>query len=187
MNTVTRRPGPVDRLVRWSGALSALCLAAMVLVLAATLALRPFGKLVPSSEEIVTFLMVGMAFFGICYTYLERAHVRVDTLFKRLPFGLQRGVEVASHLSAAILCASIAFEGGGITWTAYKFHDLSDGLIPIPMWIPLLTVPLGFGLLALVLLRDGGLIIAGRSLQFGISEKDEAVSLATASNAVETP
>ena len=55
----------MDPLVRFSGALAALSLSAMVVVLAATLVLRPLGILVPSSEEIVTFLMVAMAFFGI--------------------------------------------------------------------------------------------------------------------------
>ena len=44
----------MDGLIRVAGALSAACLAAMVGVLVATLLLRPFGVLVPSSEEIVT-------------------------------------------------------------------------------------------------------------------------------------
>lgn len=170
----------VDALARLAGALSALCLAAMVLVLGATLVGRPFGVLVPSSEEIVTFLMVGMAFFGIVYAYVEGAHVRVDTLHRRLPARLRHGLEIVSHVGAAALCATIAYQAGRLTWTAYRFHDLSDGLIPIPMWIPLLTVPLGFGLFALMLLRDAGRIVAGRELRFGIGEKDEAVALASA-------
>ena len=93
----------MDPLVRFSGALAALSLSAMVVVLAATLVLRPLGILVPSSEEIVTFLMVAMAFFGITYTNLERAHVRVDTLHRRLPATVRHGVELASHLGAAVL------------------------------------------------------------------------------------
>jgi TRAP-type C4-dicarboxylate transport system permease small subunit len=168
----------MDRLARAAGALSALCLAGMVGVLVATLALRPFGILVPSSEEIVTFLMVGMAALGFVYTYLHGAHVRVDTLYKRFSGGAQRFIDVASHAAAALLCAGLAVAAGSLTWTAYRFNDLSDGLVPIPMWIPMSTVPLGFALLAAFLVRDALRIVAGQRLRFAVSEREEALSLA---------
>ena len=168
----------MDTLARCAGVLSALCLAAMVAVLAATLALRPLGVLVPSSEEIVTFLMVGMAFFGIAYAYLEGVHVRVDTLHRRLPEATRRAVDILGHFGAAVLSGTIAFHAARLTWTAYRFNDLSDGLVPIPMWIPMSTVPLGFALLGLVVLRDGVRLAAGREVRSDVSERDEAVSLA---------
>jgi TRAP-type C4-dicarboxylate transport system permease small subunit len=170
----------LNALTRLAGLLAALCLAGMVVVLGATLVGRPFGLLVPSSDEITTFLMVGMAFFGIVYAYAEGVHVRVDTLHRRLPPALRRSVEIACHLGAAALCAVVAFQSGRLAWTAWRFGDVSDGLVPIPMWIPMAALPLGFGLLALVLLRDGGRLLAGGSVAFGVSEKDEAVTLAAA-------
>jgi TRAP-type C4-dicarboxylate transport system permease small subunit len=168
----------MDGLIRVAGALSAACLAAMVGVLVATLLLRPFGVLVPSSEEVVTFLMVAMAFFGFVYAYAARAHVRVDTLHRRLPPGLRRSVELASHAGAAALCAAVAWHGAVLAWTAFRFNDLSDGLIPIPMWIPLCTLPIGFVLLALALARDGWRIARGREVTFAVGDKEEALSLA---------
>jgi TRAP-type C4-dicarboxylate transport system permease small subunit len=169
----------MEGLIRAAGALSAACLAAMVGVLVATLVLRPFGVLVPSSEEIVTFLMVGMAFFGFVYAYAARAHVRVDTLHRRLPRRLRHNVELASHAGAAALCAAVAWHGGVLAWTAYRFNDLSDGLSPIPMWIPLCTLPIGFVLLALAMARDGWQIARGRELTFAVGDKEEALSLAS--------
>ena len=50
--------------------------------------------------------------------------------------------------------------------------------MPIPMWIPMSTVPLGFALLGLVVLRDGVRLVAGREVRSDVSERDEAVSLA---------
>lgn len=168
----------MDRLIRIFGAFSALCLAGMVGVLLATLILRPFGVLVPSSEEIVTFLMVGMAFFGFVYAYAEGVHVRVDTLHRRLTPSVRHMVEIASHFGAALLCTAVAYNGAKLAWTAFRFNDLSDGLIPIPMWIPMSSLPVGFTLLTFVLLRDGLRIMAGRDLRFAVSEKEEAISLA---------
>mgnify|MGYP000877284281 CR=1 FL=1 len=168
----------MNAFIRFLGALSALCLTAMCLVLLASLALRPFGILVPSSEEIVTFLMVGTAFFGIVYAYLEGVHVRVDLLHRRLPRTWQRGLEIVSHVGAAALCGVIAWHAGRLAWAAFSFNDLSDGLIPIPMWIPMSTVPLGFGILTLVLLRDFARLIAGGEVEFGTNEHDEAAAIA---------
>jgi TRAP-type C4-dicarboxylate transport system permease small subunit len=168
----------MDHVIRISGAFSALCLAGMVVVLLATLVLRPFGVLVPSSEEIVTFLMVGMAFFGFVYAYAAGAHVRVDTLYRRFSPTIGRTVEIASHFGAALLCAVVAYNGAKLAGTAFEFNDLSDGLIPIPMWIPMSSVPLGFTLLAFAILRDGLQIMAGRNIRFAVSEKEEAISLA---------
>lgn len=171
--------GFVDRLIRWAGALSVLCLCGMVLVLAATLVLRPFGILVPSSEIIATFLMVGMALFGFVYAYAERVHIRVDTLHRRIPAVPRRWIEIISHFGAAALCAFITYHSAGIVWLAYRFNDLSDGLIAIPMWIPLGAMPVGFGLLTLALLRDAVRLLRGQAVRFGTSEKDDAVALAS--------
>jgi TRAP-type C4-dicarboxylate transport system permease small subunit len=168
----------MNGLIRIAGAISAFCLAAMVGVLVLTLSLRPFGILVPSSEEIVTFLMGGMAFFGFVFAYAERVHVRVDTLHRRLAPRVRRIVEIVSHAAGTLLCGAVAYNGAELAWTAYRFNDLSDGLIPIPMWLPMGALPLGFALLALALLRDGLRIAAGRQMQFAVSEKEEALSLA---------
>ncbi|MER1968546.1 TRAP transporter small permease [Castellaniella sp. GW247-6E4] len=169
----------MDRLIRWAGALSVLCLCGMVLILAATLALRPVGILVPSSEIIVTFLMVGMALFGFVYAYAEGVHVRVDALYQRMPASVRRGVGILNHVGGALLCAALTFHAGALAWMAFRFNDLSDGLVAIPMWIPLSTIPLGFGLLGLALLRDGWRLVRGREVRFGVSEMDGAVAMAS--------
>ncbi|MEO8546275.1 MAG: TRAP transporter small permease [Burkholderiaceae bacterium] len=176
----------MNSFIRFLGALSALCLVGMSLVLLATLVLRPFGILVPSSEEIVTFLMVGMAFFGIAYAYLQGVHVRVDLLHRRLPRTWRRVLEVVSHVGAAGLCGTLAWHAGRMAWSAWQFNDLSDGLIPIPMWIPMAPVPLCFGVLTLVLLRDAVRLLAGGEMRFGSNEHDEAVAIATASTSTST-
>jgi TRAP-type C4-dicarboxylate transport system permease small subunit len=119
-----------------------------------------------------------MAAFGFVYAYVHGAHVRVDTLHRRLGSASQRIVDVASHAVAALLCAVVAFAGAQLAWTAFRFNDLSDGLIPIPMWIPMSTVPAGLASLAALLVRDGLRILAGQRLRFAVSDREEALSLA---------
>lgn len=162
---------------RVAGLVAALCLAGMVLVVIAAIVARPFGRLVPSSDEITTFLMVGMAFFGFVYAYREGAHVRVDTLFCFLPAGTKHVLEILSHSAAAALALALTIYSGELTRQAYIFHDLSDGLLAIPMWIPMIAMPIGFALFALALAYDGIRICRRERVVFAISERDEALSL----------
>lgn len=168
----------MDRIAQACTALASCCLAGMVAVLGATLALRPIGILVPSSEEITTFLMVGMALFGFVSAYVASVHVRVDTLHRKLPAGLQHAVDIVVHAGGALLCATLAWQSGSIALTAWTFHDVSDGLLAIPMWIPLATLPTGLGLLAAFLLRDTGRLLAGAPVRLAVSERDEAAAIA---------
>ena len=52
----------MNAIPRIAGALAAVCMAGMVLLLLAELALRPFGVLVRSADDFTTFLMVAAAF-----------------------------------------------------------------------------------------------------------------------------
>jgi TRAP-type C4-dicarboxylate transport system permease small subunit len=137
------------------------------------------GILVPSSDDIATFLMVGMALFGFVYAYREGAHVRVDTLFRLLPKLLQHGVELFNHFAAALLCLALAFFSAKLTHQVYKFNDLSDGLLPIPLWIPMATIPVGFLLFAALLAADCVRILRRQRVMFAVSDRDEALSLIT--------
>lgn len=162
---------------RVAGLVAALCLAGMVLVVVTAIVARPFGHLVPSSDEITTFLMVGMAFFGFVYAYREGAHVRVDTLFRCLPAGAKNVLEILSHGAAATLALTLAIYSGELTRQAYVFNDLSEGLLAIPMWIPMIAMPIGFALFALALAYDAIRICRRERVVFAVSERDEALSL----------
>lgn len=163
------------------------CLVGMVAMLGATLVLRPFGILVPSTEEITTFLMVGMAFFGSVSAYVASAHVRVDTLHRRLGPRTRRAVETISHCLGAALCAAVAWHAGALALTAWRFNDVSDGLLAIPMWIPLAALPASMALMALFLLRDAARIAAGADLRFTVTEEESAAALAMQTPAQERP
>lgn len=161
-----------------AGIIAALCMAGMTVLLLAEIALRPFGILVPSANDFATYLMIGVAFFGFVHAFEAGAHVRVDLVYRHLPAGVQQAVECLSLAIAAVLLAALTYGAGHLAWTAYRFHDVSDTLIPIPMVVPLGAATLGLGLFALVAAMSAYGVVRGRSVVFAISEKDEALALA---------
>lgn len=160
-------------------------MAGMVLLLLTELALRPFGVLVPSADDFSTFLMVAAAFLGFVHTYAHGQHVRVDLLLKRLPPPVRRPVEIASLAVATALLVWLTFTSAQIALSAYRYHDMSDTLVPVPLWIPMGIVPVGLALFAIATAGDALVALTGGALRHSESEQEEALELAAGTSAGE--
>ncbi len=154
-------------------------MAGMVLLLLAELALRPFGVLVPSADDFTTFLMVAAAFLGFVHAYAHGQHVRVELLVKRIPDRLRRPVEIVSLVAASVLLGWLTVTSAGLTWSAYRFHDMSDTLVPVPLWIPMGIVPVGLAVFAIATAGDAVIALLGGALRHSESEQEEALELAS--------
>ncbi len=160
-----------------AGAVAAACMAGMVLLLLAQIVVRPFGILIPSAEDIATFLMVAAAFLGAVHAYAAGSHVRVDLAVQRLPARVQRPIEIVSLVGATALLAWLAFRSAQLAYFAYRFHDMSDTLVPVPLWIPMGVVPIGLGLFALATAVDAVTGLRGGEMRRTEGEKEEAIEL----------
>jgi TRAP-type C4-dicarboxylate transport system permease small subunit len=149
-------------------------LAAMVVVMLAAIVLRQFGILMPGSEEISTFAMVGMAFLGLPYAYRSGAHVRVETLLTRLSERTKARLNIWCVVVSAVICAVFCYFVYGLVRDSYQFGDVSEGLLAIPRWIPQLPILIGLLLLTLALLDDLLILVAVRKASFEQPQADGA-------------
>ena len=175
------RRGPVFKMKHipfLSGVIASFCMAAMVIILLIDIAIRPFGLLLHSAGDIATFLMVAVAYFGFVHTFAEGKHIRVELLTRRFPPAFARPLEIASLILAAVLLAWLAYTSGKLTYTAWRFNDMTDTVVRIPLWIPTGVVPLGLGLFALAAASDAFSAFVGHQLRHSVSEADEALALA---------
>lgn len=156
-------------LVALSGGVACLMLIAMVVVMFLAIVMRQFGVLLEGSGEIATFAMVWLAFLGLPAVYSAGLHIRVETVFSRLPARAQRGLNIWCVAVAMVVCSAFVYYTSLLVWDSYKFGDTSIGLLVIPLWIPQLSLPIGLGLLFLALLDDLLVLIDGGSASF---EKD---------------
>ena len=168
----------LDYAVLGAGILACALLVGMVLIVFAAIVLRQFGVLVPGHDEIATYFMVGMACLGLPYAYRRGAHIRVETLLTRLPERWQRRANIWCVLFAAAVCAVFCYFSFGLVWDSFRFGDLSQGLLPVPLWIPQLPIFLGLGLFVLSLIEDFFLLAQGKKGSFEVSAPTDAVSQA---------
>lgn len=119
-------------------------------------------------NEFVTYAIVAATFLGSPYVLLTRGHVNVDVV----PLYLgQRGRFALALVSGLLALAFVAVIG----WTSLDWwHDLwktgetKSSIWSPRIWIPGISVPIGFGLLALQYVADLWCLVSGREPPFGL-------------------
>lgn len=88
------------------------------------------------SDEISGYVMAAFATWGFTYALLERAHVRIDLLQRRLP-GIGRAL--LDVLALALLAATalvVTFYAWGVLATTLDRGSRANTPLETPLWIP---------------------------------------------------
>jgi C4-dicarboxylate transporter DctQ subunit len=133
--------------------LTATLLAAMTLLTFVQVVLRyGFNSGLVWGLEATTYLFGWLVLIGISGGVRTNSHLAVELLTDRLPAGARK----ALALVAAALCLVYAVLMGYGSWTLVTrlqaFGSLAHD-IPLPRWVLLSSLPIGFGLLGLRLVQ----------------------------------
>lgn len=104
--------------------------------------------------ETVIFLMVGATLIGLPYVQLIRGHINVDLLPIYLPPKLRKILFVCCVVVQATACLAIGYYAFELFLESVHGGWRSASVWGPPLWIPYLTMPLGFGLLVLQYIAD---------------------------------
>ena len=140
----------VSAISRLCGVISLLLLAAAILIVCQMIFVRYVlnGSTVWQTE-FVTYSIVAATFLGSPSVLIERGHVGVDLLPEALSGSPRVILQLAGGVLGLMFCIALAWSG----WL--YFHEaLTNGwktatVWALPLWIPLLPMPLGVGLLCL--------------------------------------
>lgn len=156
----------LDRLYLWSGWLAAGFIAAICLLVVIQVGLNlidrvsslttgtAVGLTIPSYADFTGFFLAAASFLALAHTFRQGGHIRVTLLLGYLPRPLARGMEYWCLITAAAISCYFTWYTGVLVWESYHFHDLSPGMIAVPLWIPQLAMLLGLAILSLALLDE---------------------------------
>lgn len=153
------------RIGRWLGYIeyvwmagSALALALMMLVTVVDVVLRylfnsPFGW---SREFMAEYLLIGLFFLGLSYTFRVSGHISIDAFMRRLSARSQRILSVVGNVLACVFFALIVYTGAIRTWEAWVTNEIAIGgaALPWPTWTSYILIPLGTVVLTLRILHS---------------------------------
>jgi len=174
-------------LYRLAGGLAAACLvtiATLVVVQVSCriidgfrklIGLEPLGLLVPSLAEIAGFLLVGASFLALASTLRMGDHIRVSILLQHVSEPLAKLFEVWCLAVALVLVGFFTWHAGWLVYDSYVYHEVSFGIIPVPLWIPQLVMTAGLAIFAVSILDDFLRALRGRPVSYQAAERDDAI------------
>lgn len=120
--------------------------------------------------EAVVYLMISATLIGLAYVQRLRGHVNVDLV----PLALARRKRFALcvfTLGLSILIVGVMLWYGFEYWHfAWSRGWTSDTVWAVPLWIPYLSLPIGFGLLLLQLIADLVAVLTGVDRPFSLED-----------------
>jgi TRAP-type C4-dicarboxylate transport system permease small subunit len=127
-----------------------LLIAASTLVVSHMVFMRYFlGASTIWQTEFVVYAMIASTFIGAPYVLLLKGHVSVDLLPTLLGGNGKRLLDVLAAVLSLAFCALLGWSGWHYFYEAASKGWTTDTVWALPLWIPLLPLPLGVGMLCL--------------------------------------
>src|SRR5262245_65126119 len=110
---------------------------------------RPTGINLPAGDDFAAWCMAAMAFLGLAHTFRSGEMIRVGLLIDKLDGRTRRVFEVAALIIGTGFIAFFAWHAVRMNYDSWRFHDMSQGVIAVPLWIPQIGYARGLVLLLL--------------------------------------
>jgi TRAP-type C4-dicarboxylate transport system permease small subunit len=162
----------LDRLYAASGALAAVCLASIAAVMLAQALMRELGMLLRGADDIVAWLCAASAFLALGYTFRHGELVRVGLVLERLPRRARRHAETACLATALLFVGYVVYAVLLFVYESWKFNELAQGLIQIPIWIPQMSLAAGAVILLVAVCDEFVLHLSGRKTAYQAAEDE---------------
>lgn len=165
-----------DRLFLACGALAACFLVGICVLVLAQVVGRLLGVAVPSADEFAGYCLSAASFLALGYALRNNTHIRVTLLIDRLPSRARRAAEALCLALGLVLSATLTWFTAEMVWYSIEFGDLTQGLVPIPLWIPQMGMLTGVVVLTLAFVADGLRLLRGLDPAYLLAARRSQVS-----------
>ena len=162
----------MDRLYAASGGLAALCLASIAVVMLAQAGMRELGMLLRGADDIVAWLCAATAFLALGHTFRRGELVRIGLLVDHLPPRARRPLALSALAVAVLFAGYMVYAVVRFVYESWKFSEVAQGLIQIPIWIPQLSFALGAAILFVAVLDELVVLARGGKPAYEVAEEE---------------
>jgi TRAP-type C4-dicarboxylate transport system permease small subunit len=151
----------LDALYDAAGWLAAAFVLAVFIVMIGASAMRLMGLRTGGSDDIVAWCCAAAGFLAMAHTFRRGDFVRVTLLLERFEGRPLRALEIFSLVVAALFVAYFTWAAAQFVYESWDFHDMANGLIAIPLWIPQSSFVLGAVLLLFAVIEELVTVLKG--------------------------
>lgn len=122
---------------------------------------REAGINVPAGDDFAAWSMAAMSFLGLAHTFKRGEMIRVGLLTEHLH---GRARQIADIVALSIVLAFIgffAFHAAIMVRDSWRFNDMAQGSVAMPLWFPQLFVFVGLAILVIAVVDELLHVLAG--------------------------
>src|SRR5215510_2074337 len=134
---------------------------------------RPLGINLPAGDDFTAWCMAAMAFLGLAHTFRSGEMIRVGLLIDRLEGRTRHVIEIVSLCIGCGFVGFFAWHAVAMNYDSWRFHDMSQGVLAVPLWIPQLGYSGGLVILFIAFVDELVHVLRGHAPRY---EKPKAES-----------
>ena len=97
---------------------------------------REISLNIPAGDDFASWCMAAMAFLGLAHTFKSGEMIRVGLLIDRLRGRARWYFEMFSLVLGVGFVGFFAWHAVQMTYDSWRFNDMSQGVVAVPLWIP---------------------------------------------------
>ena len=126
----------LDGLYRFAGYLAGLFLIIIFLLMMGLSLGRGVGINIPAGDDLASWSMAAMAFLGLAHTFRSGEMIRVGLLTDRVQGRTRWWLEIFSLVIGLGFVGFFAWHAVRLTYDSWRFNDMAQGVLAVPLWIP---------------------------------------------------
>lgn len=167
----------LDSIYVASGVLAAVSLVGMTAVMWLNSALRQVGVFFRGADDIVAYLCAATGFLALAYTFRRGELVRVRLVIDLLPPKARRIAEIVPLGAAVFIVGYVLWASALFVYESWKLGEMGTGLLPIPIWIPQMSLVCGVFVLAVAVVDEFVVLVTGGTPAYSIAENERKASV----------
>jgi TRAP-type C4-dicarboxylate transport system permease small subunit len=126
----------LDRLYLYAGYLAGAFVVAIFVLMMLLSAGRAPGLNVPAGDDIISWCMAATAFLGLAHTFRSGEMIRVGLLIDNFEGPVRRAIEIVALVIGCGFIGFFAWHAVRMNYDSWRFNDMAQGVLAVPLWIP---------------------------------------------------
>jgi TRAP-type C4-dicarboxylate transport system permease small subunit len=156
----------LDGLYLGAGYLAGAFLFLVFLIMIVMSAGRQFGLNIPAGDDFAAWAMAAMSFLGLAHTFKRGEIIRVGLLLERLKGRPKQVFELLALGISLVAISYFSWHCSRMVYDSWRFNDMAQGTVPVPLWIPQLGVAAGLIILAIAVLDEFIHVLGGNKPRY---------------------
>ncbi len=126
----------LDGLYRLTGYFAGLFLIAIFVLMMGLSIGREVGFNIPAGDDFASWCMAALAFLALAHTFKSGEIIRVGLLLDQLHGRTRHVVEILCLVIGSGFIGFFAWHAVRMTYDSWRFNDMAQGVVAMPLWIP---------------------------------------------------